>query len=82
MSEARAPARGLTAAELENLNRWPVGELARVAIEAGADPVHALSHAQELVERYGTSRTIDADSGSEMYRAMWAWDSGSGEKGS
>lgn len=73
MVELQRSAVTFTVAELERLNRWPIGVLAGVGIAAGADAASAIVRAQQLIGEHGTSRRIDGEHAERLVLAMQQW---------
>jgi len=63
----------LSSADLQSINKSPVGFLVKVAISYGSPPAAAIDYAQSLVENHGTSRRISAEHAGAMCREMEAW---------
>lgn len=62
-----------TAAELERINRWPVGVLAAAGVDAGATAAASVTRAQQLLGEHGTSRRIGAADAERLLLAIRTW---------
>lgn len=71
--QALCHAARLTPDSISDLNRSPLAFLAECGVRHGQPFGRSFIHAQDLLDRYGTSRRIELEQAQRLCRAMRMW---------